>query len=130
VELLAKDVLGSVFSSILDQGKMVNIDCGLLITHAERGVVKTKTFLIDSSVAEIRVDGSVDLGKESIQATIYPKQKGRLWDRVIIAAQNKKADAQSSSRPPANNQLQEVPQVECLPRQSQLERVLRISHSY
>jgi uncharacterized protein involved in outer membrane biogenesis len=81
VELLAKDVLGSVFSSILDQGKMVNIDCGLLITHAERGVVKTKTFLLDSSVAEIRVDGSVDLGKESIQATIYPKQKGRLWDR-------------------------------------------------
>ena len=81
LELVAKDVLGSVFSSILDQGKMVNIDCGLLITHAERGVVKTKTFLLDSSVAEIRVDGSVDLGKESIQATIYTKQKGRLWDR-------------------------------------------------
>jgi hypothetical protein len=81
VELVAKDVLGSVFSSILDQGKMVNIDCGLLITHAERGVVKTKTFLLDSSVSQIRVDGSVDLGKESIQATIYAKQKGRLWDR-------------------------------------------------
>jgi len=81
VELLAKDVLGSVFSSILDQGKKVNIDCGLLITRAERGVVKTKTFMLDSSVAEVRVDGSVDLGKESIQATIYSEQKGRLWKR-------------------------------------------------
>jgi len=81
VELVAKDVLGSVFSSILDQGKKVNIDCGLLITRAERGVVKTKTFMLDSSVAEVRVDGSVDLGKESIQATIYSEQKGRLWKR-------------------------------------------------
>ena len=81
VELVAKDVLGSVFSGILDQGKMVNIDCGLFITHAKRGVVKTKTFLLDSSVSEIRVDGSVDLGKESIQATIYSEQKGRLWKR-------------------------------------------------
>lgn len=79
-DVLAKDVLGWALSSIFAPDKMGNIDCGLFVTRAEQGVIRTKTFLLDSAITEIRVDATVDLGKESIQAIIYPKRKRRLWN--------------------------------------------------
>jgi len=56
--------------------QQVKIDCAVADFAASGGVFETRAFVIDTDTALIRVDGKVDLGRETIDLVVHPQSKG------------------------------------------------------
>jgi len=56
--------------------KQVTIDCAAADLVAKQGVFDSRAFVVDTDVALIEVDGTVDLGKERVDLVVHPKSKG------------------------------------------------------
>jgi uncharacterized protein involved in outer membrane biogenesis len=56
--------------------KQVKIDCAAADFRAKGGVFDARTFVVDTDIALIKVDGTVDLGREWIDLVVHPQSKG------------------------------------------------------
>ena len=56
--------------------RQVKIDCAAADFVAKSGVFDARTFIVDTDVARITVDGNVDLGREWIDLVVHPDSKG------------------------------------------------------
>jgi uncharacterized protein involved in outer membrane biogenesis len=56
--------------------KQVKIDCAGADLVAKDGVFDARTFIVDTDVAVITVEGKLDLGREWIDMTVHPDAKG------------------------------------------------------
>ncbi len=56
--------------------KQVNINCMATDFAVDRGIMYSRTFVIDTQEAIINVDGVISLADETLHLTINPKTKG------------------------------------------------------
>lgn len=62
--------------------KQVRINCALSDFEIAKGVMRPRAFVIDTEEARIKVDGTIDLGKEKVAMTVYPESKG--WRLISL----------------------------------------------
>ncbi|MGH8515934.1 MAG: AsmA family protein [Panacagrimonas sp.] len=55
--------------------KTVRVRCGVLDLEAQDGVFKPRAFVVDTTDTNLHVDGSVDMGKETLDLTVHPLPK-------------------------------------------------------
>jgi uncharacterized protein involved in outer membrane biogenesis len=68
--------LGSVVVSKLFGDRQVQLNCMAADFGVTNGLMQARTFVFDTSDATIRVDGSIDLGREVLDLRIHPQSKG------------------------------------------------------
>jgi uncharacterized protein involved in outer membrane biogenesis len=68
--------LGNIILTTLFGDKQVRINCMATDFAVDRGIMYSRTFVVDTEEAIIHVDGIVSLVDESINLTINPKTKG------------------------------------------------------
>jgi hypothetical protein len=68
--------IGSLIVTEIFGDKQVQLNCLASDFAVTDGIVKPRTFVVDTSDATINVDGNVDLGKEVFDLTIHPQSKG------------------------------------------------------
>lgn len=80
VSRLFLDKMGLNVSSIVAGhmfgDKQVKVNCALTDVEIAKGIMRPRAFVIDTDEARIRVDGTIDLGKERVALTVYPESKG------------------------------------------------------
>lgn len=55
--------------------KTVRVRCGVLDLEAKDGVFTPRIFVVDTTDTNIKVDGTVDMGKEELDLTVHPMPK-------------------------------------------------------
>jgi hypothetical protein len=68
--------IGSLVVTEIFGDKQVQLNCLASDFQVTNGLVKPRTFVVDTADATIDVDGTVDLGKEAFDLTIHPQSKG------------------------------------------------------
>jgi uncharacterized protein involved in outer membrane biogenesis len=68
--------LGSVVVSRLFGDRQVKLNCMASDFSVTNGLMKTRTFVVDTEDATVLVDGFVNLAKEEMDLTIRPESKG------------------------------------------------------
>jgi uncharacterized protein involved in outer membrane biogenesis len=68
--------IGNIVLTTLFGDKQVNINCMATDFAVDRGIMYSRTFVIDTQEAIINVDGVISLADETLHLTINPKTKG------------------------------------------------------
>ncbi|MCC2658071.1 MAG: AsmA family protein [Panacagrimonas sp.] len=55
--------------------RTVRVRCAVLDLEAKDGVFKPRAFVVDTTDTNIHVEGQIDMGKESLDLTVYPLPK-------------------------------------------------------
>jgi uncharacterized protein involved in outer membrane biogenesis len=76
-DLLTKNLFGWVVSSTM-LSRRTKLDCGMMIFEANQGQLASKLVFFDGSNLTLSGDGSLDLGQETIDFYIIPKEKRSL----------------------------------------------------
>ena len=76
-DLLFVDIVGWASTQVTKQ-KYFDMRCGVADFTATQGVIKTNGFFIDTKNIAITGDGTIDLGKETIDYVFLPKKKSRI----------------------------------------------------
>jgi uncharacterized protein involved in outer membrane biogenesis len=79
MKLIAIDILGWSFDRILMNKKYTEIQCGILALKVEKGVLKSRVFMLESANLMVTGAGTVDLGNEICDLVISPKKKRKFW---------------------------------------------------
>lgn len=82
IDLLGVDLFGWVLSSTVRRGHEARLDCGILRMKADKGLLTTELFFLDGATLTVSGEGRIDLAKETIDFSIYPKRKRRFWAKV------------------------------------------------
>jgi hypothetical protein len=59
--------------------KYTEIQCGILALKAEKGVLKSRVFMLESANLMVTGAGTVDLGNEICDLVLSPKKKRKFW---------------------------------------------------
>lgn len=62
--------------------RTVRVRCGVLDLEAKDGIFRPRAFVIDTTDTNLHVDGSVDMGKEELDLTVYPLPKD--WSPLTL----------------------------------------------
>lgn len=81
IDLVFLDVAGWSFGKI-KRKKHVDINCGIADVTINKGMITTRAFLIDSANLAVAGQGSIDLGRETIDYALLPKKKTKLIHRA------------------------------------------------
>jgi hypothetical protein len=83
--MIQRDMMNFLFVDIIgwattrvSKDKYEKINCGLADLSLDDGVVSTRAFLIDTDDVTITGEGTIDLGKETIDYVMLPKKKSRI----------------------------------------------------
>ncbi|MCC6072838.1 AsmA family protein [Massilia sp. GCM10020059] len=68
--------IGNIVLTTLFGDKQVQINCMATDFAVERGIMYSRTFIVDTEEAIINVDGVISLADETLHLTINPKTKG------------------------------------------------------
>ena len=68
--------VGSMVVAKLFGDRQVELNCMAADFNATNGVMKSRLFLVDTEDAVIHIEGNINLARESLDLTIYPKSKG------------------------------------------------------
>jgi uncharacterized protein involved in outer membrane biogenesis len=68
--------LGNIVVTRLFGDEQIKIDCLAADFDVEKGLMNTRSFIVDTDAALIDVDGKINLGQEQIDLTVKPKSKG------------------------------------------------------
>ena len=82
VDLLAVDFFGWTLSSTFGKGRAAKLDCGIVMLKANDGKLVSEVIFFDGSNLALLGEGSLDLGRETIDLSLYPKKKKRFWSKV------------------------------------------------
>ena len=82
VDLLGVDLFGWVLSSTLGRGHKVKLDCGIVRFKAEQGLLTSELLFLDGQSVTVSGEGNIDLRKETIDLSIFPRKKNTLWAKV------------------------------------------------
>lgn len=77
MNLLFIDIIGWATTRV-SKDKYEKINCGVADLSLDDGIVSTRAFLIDTDDVTITGEGTIDLGKETIDYVMLPKKKSRI----------------------------------------------------
>jgi uncharacterized protein involved in outer membrane biogenesis len=67
--------VGNIILTKLFGDKQVQLNCMATDFAVTNGLMKTRTFIVDTDEAVITVDGTIDLAKEQLNLTLHPQTK-------------------------------------------------------
>jgi len=79
MNLLTVDVIGWAISNVFTPNKDVNIGCAIFIMHFDKGLGATDLHIIDTPDTLIKLDTRVNLVDQTMDITIVPEHKRRLF---------------------------------------------------
>jgi len=82
VELLSVDVFGWAVSKTIKKEAYTNLDCLMMAYDVERGVMQSKLLIADGPSLSVGGSIKLDLGAETVDAVLIPKQKRRIFSRM------------------------------------------------
>lgn len=68
--------IGSIVVTQLFGDRQVKLNCAAQDFALEKGVMRARVFVVDTTDAEIYVSGNINLAQEQLGLTIYPESKG------------------------------------------------------
>ncbi|MDX2507308.1 MAG: AsmA family protein [Gammaproteobacteria bacterium] len=77
MELLFIDLVGWSTSKVTDS-QFYDLNCGVIDSSLEKGVISTRGFILDTNKIVITGDGQINLAKEQINYVLIPKKKSRI----------------------------------------------------
>ena len=80
-DLLTKNLFGWVVSSTVFR-RRTRLDCGIVIFEANKGQLASKLVFFDGTNLTLSGEGSMDLGQETIDFYIIPKEKRSLLSKA------------------------------------------------
>ncbi len=81
MNLVFVDIIGWATTSV-SRDKSEKINCGVTDVVIDEGIVTTRAFLLDTDDITITGEGTIDLGKETIDYVMLPKKKSRIIARA------------------------------------------------
>lgn len=78
-KMIAIDLFGWSYDQILMQDKYTEISCGIIALKAEEGILESRVFMLESPNLRITGAGTINLESETLDITIYPKEKRKFW---------------------------------------------------
>lgn len=79
LELLTTDFFGWAFSSTLSTQRYVNVDCAILRTKTDNGIMSIESLMMDTASINLKGGGTINLVDQTIDMAIYPKTKNKIW---------------------------------------------------
>ncbi|HFD78810.1 MAG TPA: hypothetical protein ENK05_00270 [Gammaproteobacteria bacterium] len=76
LDLLFVNLVGWLYKA--GKERYYRINCGILDLDVRKGVIDTRAFFLDSPAITIGGEGTVDLGKETVDYVFVPKKKSRI----------------------------------------------------
>ena len=88
--------IGSIVLTQLFGDRQIQLRCAASDFAVDKGVMRTRTFVVDTQDATIYVNGNIDLADEQLDLKIYPESKGlrliSLRSPLYVAGPFKKPD--------------------------------------
>ncbi len=82
IELLSVDTFGWVMSSTMAKRSHSNLNCVVMTFGVNKGEVKSETIIADGPLLSIAGQIDMDLGEETLNIVLLPRQKKRMFSSV------------------------------------------------